>query len=123
VISRKLLDKDDTKDIISWLLEPENPNVRYFTLVDLLDRPGNDPEVTRARKQLMKTDPVAAILAAQHPDGYWSHPGGGYTPSYKSTLYQILFLAEFGTDPVDARVKGGCEYLLITPLLQMVASP
>ena len=28
--------------IKDWLLEPENPSVRYFTLVDLLDRPAGD---------------------------------------------------------------------------------
>ena len=32
-------------DPLPWLLEMENPSVRYWTLVDLLDRPAEDPEV------------------------------------------------------------------------------
>jgi hypothetical protein len=28
-----------------WLLEPSNPSVRYWTLLDILDRKPNDPDV------------------------------------------------------------------------------
>lgn len=99
---------------LSWLLEadPANPGVRYFALVDLLERPEDDPEVRAARQAIMQTGPVPAILDAQYPDGYWVKPGGGYSPKYRSTVWQILFLAELGADPADERVRRGCEYLL-----------
>ena len=32
-------------DPLPWLLEPDNPSVRYFALRDLLDRPETDAEV------------------------------------------------------------------------------
>ena len=32
-------------DPIPWLLEAENPSIRYGTLTRLLDRPAHDPEV------------------------------------------------------------------------------
>ena len=101
-------------DPLPWLLEPDpnNPGVRYFALRDLLDRPEDDPEVQAARAAIMKTGPVPAILDAQYPDGYWVKPGGGYSPKYRSTVWQIIFLAELGTDPADERVRRGCEYLL-----------
>jgi hypothetical protein len=35
-------------DPLPWLLDPENPSVRYWTLVNLLDRPANDPAVQEA---------------------------------------------------------------------------
>jgi hypothetical protein len=101
-------------DPTPWLLEPDpdNPGVRYFALRDLFDRPEQDPEVQAARAAIMTTGPVPAILDAQYPDGYWVKPGGGYSPKYRSTVWQIIFLAELGADPSDERVRRGCEYLL-----------
>lgn len=99
---------------IDWLLEVDevNPGVRYRTLRDLLDRPETDAEVMQARRAVMTTGPVPAILKAQSPEGYWVKPGTGYTPSYRSTVWQIQFLAELGADPTDERVQRGCNYLL-----------
>ena len=101
-------------DALPWLLEPDadNPGVRYFALRDLLGRPEDDPEVDKARQEVMRTGPVPAILEAQHREGYWARPGGGYAPSYKATVWQIIFLAELGADPNDERVRRGCEYFL-----------
>ena len=61
---------------------------------------------------IMASGPVPAILDAQHPEGYWVKPGGGYSPKYRSTIWQIIFLAELGADGEDARVRRGCEYVL-----------
>jgi hypothetical protein len=101
-------------DPLPWLLEPDpaNPGVRYFALRELLGRPEDDPEVRQARAAIMTTGPVPAILDAQYPDGYWVKPGSGYSPKYRGTVWQIIFLAELGADPSDARVRRGCEYLL-----------
>jgi len=101
-------------DPIPWLLEPdpENPSVCYFALRELLARPEGAPEVQAARAAIMTTGPVPAILDAQYPDGYWVKPGGGYSPKYRGTVWQIIFLAELGADPSDERVRRGCEYLL-----------
>ncbi len=58
-------------DPIPWLLEPENPSVRYWTLLDVLDRAADDPEVQTARAAILNFPPVAELLAAQKPDGHW----------------------------------------------------
>jgi hypothetical protein len=101
-------------DPLPWLLEPDpaNPGVRYFALTELLDRPADDPEVVEARHAVMSSGPVPAILAAQYPAGYWVKPGGDYSPKYRGTVWQIIFLAELGADPSDERVQQGCKYLL-----------
>jgi hypothetical protein len=101
-------------DPLPWLLEsdPGNPSVRYLTLRDILGRPLADPDVQKAREVVMRTGPVAAILQAQHPEGYWVKEGGGYSPKYQGTVWQILLLAELGADAQDERVSRGCEYLL-----------
>jgi hypothetical protein len=101
-------------DPLAWLLEPDeaNPGVRYFALRDLLSRPETDPETAAARRHIMATGPVPVILDAQAPEGYWAKPGGGYSPKYRGTVWQIIFLAELGADPADERVRRGCDYLL-----------
>lgn len=98
--------------IIEWLLEKDNPSVRYFTLRHLLDRSEDDPEVQAARRAVMRSEAVRKILAAQEPEGYWVKAGSGYTPKYHSTVWQILFLAELGADGRARQVRRGCEYLL-----------
>lgn len=106
---------DDLRgDPLPWLLEPdpENPAVRYFAWRDLLGRAVDEPEMRQARAAIMTQGPVPAILAAQHPEGYWIRPGNGYSPKYQGIVWQIIFLAELGADPTDERVQRGCEYLL-----------
>jgi hypothetical protein len=100
-------------DALSWLLEPDpgNPAIRYFALCELLDRSAEDPAVLAAQAAIMSVGPVPVILAAQHADGYWQQPGGGYG-KYRGTVWQIMFLSELGADPNDACVRQGCAYLL-----------
>jgi len=102
-------------DLLAWLLEPNNPSVRYFTLRDLLDCPAEDGEVQAARQDIMNRGPVPAILALQQPEGWWGRPDVTYKPlMYQSTVWQIMFLAELGADPADERVHRGCEFILRT---------
>ena len=102
------------EDPIPWLLEPDmsQPAIRYFTLRDFLDHNENDEEVKYARSAIMSAGPVPEILAVQEPDGYWVKAGSGYSPKYRSTVWQIIFLAQLGADDIEPRVRKGCEYLL-----------
>jgi len=101
-------------DSLPWLLEEdlENPSIRYFALRDLQDKPPTNVEVRKAHKAIMESGPVPKILEAQEPEGFWVKPGGGYSPKYQGTVWQILLLAELGADPEDERVQRGCEYVL-----------
>ena len=99
-------------DPLPWLLEPDNPSVRYFALRDLLDRPETDAEVRAARTAIMDSEAVRAILANRHTDGYWVKPGPGYSPKYTSTVWQVMLLADLGANGADERIRQSCEYLL-----------
>jgi len=101
-------------DSLSWLLEEDelNPGVRYFALRELEERPEDDPAVRAARRQVMETGPVPAILAAQSPEGWWVQPKPLYRPKYCGTDWQVIFMAQFGADGSDPRVQTGCEYVL-----------
>jgi hypothetical protein len=99
-------------DPLPWLLEPDDPSVRYFALRDLLGRSEDDPEVQAARAAIMESEPVSAILAARNPDGYWVKPGHGYYPKYTGTVWQVMLLADLGADGADRRIRQSCDYLL-----------
>lgn len=104
---RKLRD-----DPIPWLLEPENPPVRFFALRDLLNRPADNPELAEARAAIMHYRPIKASLEAQYPEGYWVKPGAGYSPKYRATVWQIIFLEQMAADGNDPRVRRACEYVI-----------
>jgi hypothetical protein len=101
-------------DPIPWLLEEDhnNPGIRYFALRELLDLPEEDGNVVFARKAIMEYGPIPVILDAQSAEGYWSEPGAGYNPKYRSTVWTVTMLAQLGADGRDPRVKKGCEYVL-----------
>jgi hypothetical protein len=101
-------------NVLDWLLEQdlENPGVRYFALTDLLDLPAGDSDVNAARRANMEHGAVPAILAEQHPEGYWVQPGPGYNPKYRSTVWSMMYLAQLGADRADHRIQAGGEYLL-----------
>jgi hypothetical protein len=99
---------------IQWLLESDRkqPGVRYFALRDLMNLPDDDFELRSAKEANMANGPVQAILAAQNPDGYWVKPGTGYSPKYTGTIWQLIFLSQFGADGTDKRIRKACEYAL-----------
>ena len=99
-------------DPLPWLLDASNPAVRHLALRDLLDRPADDPEVVDARNAATRTDPIASILAAQDPAGWWEKPGPGYATKYRGTVWQLIFLDQLGADPAEPRVRAACEYVL-----------
>jgi hypothetical protein len=100
-------------DPFDWLLEPENPGVRYLALRDLLDKPRDANELIEARHMAHTKGPIAAILDKMQPEGYWAKPGPGYTTKYRSTAWAVIMLAQLGASAgEDERIRRGCAYLL-----------
>jgi hypothetical protein len=99
-------------DPTTWLLEEDNPSVRYFTLTEVLDKPIGDSEVKEARNAIMKIGIVPRILAKQMNDGCWETPRDFYTAKYRGTAWQLMILAELGADGRDDRIRKACEFIL-----------
>ena len=99
---------------LDWLLEPDtvNPGVRCIALRDLLHLSADDPQRVAARREVMLTGPVPAILSAQNVEGWWGQPGPGYPPKYIGTVWSLIQLALLGADGEDPRVRAACEYVL-----------
>ena len=50
------------KDIIDWLLEDDNPSVRYFTLRDLLGTKESDSELKATKSAIPKSKIMTKIF-------------------------------------------------------------
>lgn len=98
--------------VIKWLLETDNPSVRYKTLITLLKKPYDDIDVVNARKAIMENSKIKKILDKQNIDGSFGDPIKFYRDKYKGTVWVVLLLAELDADPMDERVKKACEFIL-----------
>ena len=100
-------------DPIKWLLEEENPSVRFFTLRDLVGNGTNEAKISLARDMIMEQGIVPKILSKQERGGYWEEEEHFYIRNkYKGTVWQFIILAELGADGRDNRIIDSCEYLL-----------
>jgi len=81
------------RSVISWLLSEGAPWVRYRTLVDLLDRSQDDPEVIAARQAMLEHPAVQELVAeAATWPGY---PLKRHNDA-KHPLHKLAVLADFG---------------------------
>jgi hypothetical protein len=100
-------------DPAEWLLEEDNPSVRYLALRDLLGKKESDEEVLEAKRRIMQVGAVPKVLSKQEPGGHWGEPQNFYQNSkYKGTVWNLIILAELCTDPADERIKKACEFVL-----------
>ncbi|MFN2220268.1 MAG: prenyltransferase/squalene oxidase repeat-containing protein [Anaerolineae bacterium] len=97
-------------DPIPWLLEPENPAVRYLTLRNLLDRAANDPDVLAAQAAIPDYAPVAELLARQRPDGSWVKRDY-YLPKHSGTFWVLCVLGDMGLTAEHPQIRTSCEFM------------
>ncbi|MFN8597406.1 MAG: nitrogen fixation protein NifH [Anaerolineae bacterium] len=111
-------------NVLTWLLEPNDPGVRYLALRDLVEC--GAAELRAARTAAHQHGPIAAVLAKMNQSGYWAKPGPGYLPKYRSTVWSIILLAQLGASvDEDERLDRACAYVLdqaLTPGGQFSAS-
>ena len=97
--------------VLDWLLEPDNPPVRYLTLTQLMGKPATDPEVRRAGERRMDYAVTQEILrrwseyAEDDDRAYWK-----YTGKY----WQLIFLGKFLADGQHPRIAQLAENILAT---------
>jgi len=110
-----------SEEVLNWLLEPENPSLRYRTLVEVLDKSPNDSEALKCKKQIAESSQVKNLLKRMHPDGYWlqKHPKTGKMlgegveyGAFGTTHYCLSYLAELGLDRTNSQVSKAAERYL-----------
>jgi hypothetical protein len=103
--------KDKSLNVLDWLLEKENPGVRYLALRDLVKADGK--ELADAKKSAHENGPIAEVLSKMNKGGYWMEPGPGYNRKYFSTVWAVMLLAQLGASvEIDPRIANACSYLL-----------
>ncbi|MEA3338637.1 MAG: hypothetical protein U9R15_01595 [Chloroflexota bacterium] len=95
--------------VTNWLLESDEPWTRYRTLLDLLDRPNDDPEVRAARAEMLAHPQVQGMIAEtatwpgyalkRHNDA--AHP-----------IHKFSTLADFGVRADDPGMAAGIEAVM-----------
>jgi hypothetical protein len=95
---------------LDWLLEPENPAVRFLAMRDLVG--ADESELAPLRRAAHESPPIAFILSKMDPQGFWDKPGGGYGPKYHSAVWSMLSLAQCGASIVESRVRTAANYML-----------
>jgi hypothetical protein len=96
---------------LEWLLEHENPSVRYLALTELLDRDKEDGEVVDARQMIADAPYTTQLLEGQTPEGYWGKPER-YFRKHTGTAWRWLMLHELGFDPRHPQMRQAGEFLL-----------
>ncbi|MGP8158423.1 MAG: prenyltransferase/squalene oxidase repeat-containing protein [Thermoplasmata archaeon] len=95
---------------LAWLLEANQPSMRYRTLTELLGRKESDPDVRKARKEILERGWAAEILSRRRPGGGWSDGETQYRPKYLSTNWMMLVLADLGLTRGVPEVEEACEF-------------
>ncbi len=97
------------KEVLDWLLGPDQPSIQYLTLTRLLGRNENDPEVRQARARIPTAGWAADILARRDPAGWWTREKSLYWPKYLSTNWNLLALSDLGATRAIPEVRASCE--------------
>jgi len=107
-------------NVTEWLLEEENPSIRYRTMRELQELPESDPNLQLAKEQISSYQPVKKMFDAMHPEGYWEvfspstkkSYGKGVDYRQDSTHYILGYLAELGMTRDDPQIeKAANRYL------------
>jgi hypothetical protein len=112
---------DAQMEVIQWLLEEDNPSVRYRTLTEILNYNDDAPETIKAKSAILQSLPVQILLEKMHPDGYWLQKNprtqrvtgdGTDYGSFGTTHFCLAYLSELGVDRTQLQVEKAAERYL-----------
>ena len=98
-----------TDTMLTWLLSPENPPVRYLTAANLLQPRPFRPELDHLRDEMLSWAPLREILDLQLPDG--SFPANQKTPTAQPTFSAVCLMERCGLSVTDEPVARTIDYL------------
>lgn len=98
-------------NVIEWLLEKDGNGIDYPAMRDLTN--ASQPELEEARERVHREGPIAKVLDAMNPEGWWVKPGAGYSPKYSGTVWSLILLSQLGASvEADSRLSTACNYCL-----------
>ena len=97
------------KTAMNWLLEDNQPSIRYLALTQLLEKSEDDPDIQSAKEMIPKRGWAADILAEQKPGGWWVTQESLYRPKYNSTNWMLLILSDLGMTKAHPKIRKASE--------------
>lgn len=98
--------------VLDWLVEENQPSVRYHTLVDLMNLPTSDPAVREAYDTIPLRGWAAETFRTQKKGGYWGAPDALYYPKYDNTVWKWIVLSDLGVTAKIPGMRRTCELIL-----------
>ena len=107
--------------LVEWLLEPENPSVRYRTQTEILDIQSENETVQETKQEIPDSTAVQNILDKMHPDEYWLQTNprtketlgqGVKYGSFGTTHFCLSYLSELGLDKKNKLIKKAADRYL-----------
>jgi hypothetical protein len=98
------------ESVINWLLEDENPSVKYRTLVELLGKSKEEPELEAIKNKIINGKEVSRIFSKLDSNGLWSHTQNNFGSF--TTTYYLMALSELGMDKKDERIAKIVEWYI-----------
>lgn len=99
----------NNSSVINWLLEENQPSIRYLTLTELLHRPEKDSDVNSAKRNITKVGWAKDILDKQLPSGCWFHEKSLFNPTFHATFWMLLILSDLGLKKEEPSVAKASE--------------
>jgi len=96
-------------EVIDWLLEEDNPPVRYLALTNLLNKSPRTSQVRRAKSRLMEYGATQGIL--EHAEEFWNDDDRAYW-KYTGKYWQLIFLSQFLADGKDPHIPKGAKDII-----------
>lgn len=111
----------NVQSVVEWLLERDQPAIRYQTLVDIFDPRSENEDVKEAYSRIPGKGWAAQILAEQLPgvlegnvwrfQGYWHNYTLLNRPKYVATLWKFLVLIDLGLTAKNDQILMTCRLL------------
>jgi len=102
------------QNVIDWLLEEDNPPIRYLTLERITNGLENSAKITSLKSAINTYSPIVEILKYQKEKTYWLDKSKDKNYSkYLGTYWQIHFLSELYAQKTEA-IGNAIEHLFST---------
>jgi hypothetical protein len=112
---------NENPDVIQWLLQDDDPSMKWRTLKELLDAGIDLPDVRQTKSAISGSSAVQGLLSIMHPDGYWlqKNPRTKVSVgddvlygSFATTHFCLAYLAELGMDRSHPQVEKAADRYL-----------
>ncbi|OGN91937.1 MAG: hypothetical protein A2Y88_15325 [Chloroflexi bacterium RBG_13_48_10] len=112
---------ETNSEVIEWLLQGDEPSLKWRTLRELLDFDEDASEVKQAKAAIPQSAPVLALLGKMHPDGYWLQKNPRTKVyvgddvlygNFATTHFCLAYLAELGMDRSHPLMEKAAERYL-----------